>query len=316
LCTVVHSATFDISPVTPELFANQSSAYVTTIDQSTPIQPISDPVFDAAGIQVAIKREDLNHPRISGNKWWKLKHNVNAAIAQNHQTLLTFGGAYSNHIYATAAAASVHGLQSIGIIRGEQVLPLNQTLTFAREAGMELHFIARDTYRTKAEPSFISELEERFGRFYLLPEGGSNELGVAGVASFAEGLPLDFDYVCCPVGTGATLAGIVRGRKGTGHAIGFPVLKGGQAWATAVESYVPQYANWQLFGEYHFGGYAKTTLELDRFMRDFESSQGVPIEHVYSGKMFYGIYDLAAMGFFTRGSTVLAIHTGGLRPKV
>jgi 1-aminocyclopropane-1-carboxylate deaminase len=284
-------------------------------DPATPIQPLIDPVFESAGIQVSIKREDLNHPRISGNKWWKLKYNLEAAIAQKHHTLLTFGGAYSNHIYATAATAKASGLRSIGIIRGEEVSPLNKTLTFAIGAGMKLHFISREAYRHKTESSFISELEERFGPFYLIPEGGSNELGVAGVASFAEQLPAHFDYVCSPVGTGATLAGLIRGRKGTGLLIGFPVLKGGDAWITEVNTFLPEFTNWQLFGEYHFGGYAKSTPELDLFIQKFESRHGAPIEHVYSGKMFYGIYDLAAKGYFKRGSTVLAIHTGGLRPN-
>lgn len=283
--------------------------------QSTPIQQINDPIFDAAGVQVFIKREDLNHPRISGNKWWKLKYNLEAAIAQGHHTLLTFGGAYSNHIYATAAAASGLGLSSIGVIRGEEVLPANQTLAFAIGAGMKLHYISREAYRHKTEISFISELESRFGRFYLIPEGGSNEPGVAGVASFADSLPATFDYLCCPVGTGATLAGMIRGRKGVGRVIGFPVLKGDDSWIAEVALFRPQYTNWQLFGGYHFGGYAKTTFALDVFIQSFISRHAVPVEQVYTGKMFYGIYDLAAKGFFKRGSAVLAIHTGGIRPN-
>jgi 1-aminocyclopropane-1-carboxylate deaminase len=288
---------------------------VKLIDQSTPIQPINDPVFEAAGVQVSVKREDLNHPQISGNKWWKLKYNLEAAIAQKHHTLLTFGGAHSNHIYATAAAASASDLLSIGIIRGEEVLPLNPTLAFAVGAGMTLHYVSREGYRHKRESTFISELEERFGHFYLIPEGGSNELGVAGVASFAESLPIGFDYLCSAVGTGATLAGLVRGRKGMGTLIGFPVLKGGESWIKEVESFHPHHDNWKLFGSYHFGGYAKTKPELEQFMQQFEDRHKVPVEHVYSGKMFYGLYDLAAKGYFKRGSTILAIHTGGLRPK-
>jgi len=284
-------------------------------DPATPIQPLIDPVFESAGIHVFIKREDLNHPHISGNKWWKLKYNLEAALAQEHHTLLTFGGAYSNHIYATAAAANASGLQSIGVVRGEEVLPLNPTLTFAVQAGMKLHYVSRDDYRHKTESNFITELEARFGRFYLVPEGGSNELGVAGVASFADSLSTDFDYLCCPVGTGATLAGLIRGWKGTGLVLGFPVLKGGDSWTSEVESFHPQHDNWKLFSDYHLGGYAKTTPALDHFMRRFESHSGVPLEHVYSGKMFYAIYVLAAKGYFKRGSTVLAIHTGGLRPK-
>jgi 1-aminocyclopropane-1-carboxylate deaminase len=280
---------------------------------STPIQQLADPVFAKAGITVSVKREDLNHPTISGNKWWKLKCNVEAAIAQSHQTLLTFGGAYSNHIYATAAAARAAGLRSIGVIRGEEVKPENDTLSFASAAGMQLHYVSREAYRKKEDPAFIHELEERFGRSYVIPEGGSNELGVAGVTAFAETLPSDFDFIICPVGTGATLAGLIRGRTGKGTIIGVPVLKGGDSWIKEVEAFQPRYANWRLFGDYHFGGYAKSTPELQESMRAFMARQGVPVEPVYSAKMFFALYDLAAKGFFSPGSKVLAIHTGGIR---
>jgi len=280
---------------------------------TTPIQQLSDPVFVNAGIGVFVKREDINHPTVSGNKWWKLKYNVEEAIAQSRHTLLTFGGAYSNHIYATAAAAQVAGLRSIGIIRGEEIKPLNETLSFASAAGMQLYYLSRDTYRRKDEPAFINELTERFGRCHIIPEGGSNELGVAGVAAFAETLPSDFDFIICPVGTGATLAGLIRGRAGKGTLIGVPVLKGGDAWIKEVEAFQPQYANWRLFGDYHFGGYAKSTPQLEMSIRAFAERHGIPTEHIYSAKMFFALYDLAAKGFFKPGANVLALHTGGIR---
>jgi 1-aminocyclopropane-1-carboxylate deaminase len=281
--------------------------------QQTPIQIITDRVFKAAGIDVSVKREDLNHPQISGNKWWKLKLNLQRAIAGRHDTLLTFGGAYSNHIYATAAAAHEMGLKSVGVIRGEEILPLNETLAFAIQAGMKLHYVSREHYRNKTDPAFIEELNRRFGRFYLINEGGSNELGVAGMALFAKELPPHFDYIICPVGTGASLAGLVRGREGSGQIIGIPVLKGGDSWRQEVENFTAKYHNWQLFGDYHFGGYARSTPVLEQFIQKFQSSHGIPIEPVYSAKMFYALYDLASKGFFPVGSKVLAIHTGGLR---
>lgn len=281
--------------------------------QTTPIQEISDPVFADVGVRLFVKREDLNHAHVSGNKWWKLKYNIEAALSRKYETLLTFGGAFSNHIYATAAAASDAGIKSIGIIRGEQVLPLNETLAFAAAKGMHLHYVSREVYRNRGDANFILELERRFGRYYLVPEGGSNELGVAGVASFAQTLPSGFDFICCPVGTGATLAGLVRGCAGRGIVLGVVVLKGGDQWISEIEKYRPQFDNWQLFGDYHFGGYAKSTEVLQQFIQTFTSPTGIPIEHVYSAKMFFGLRDLASRGYFKRGSKVLAIHTGGIR---
>lgn len=282
--------------------------------QKTPIQIIIDRVFEAAGIEVSVKREDLNHPQISGNKWWKLRLNHQRAIAEGHNTLLTFGGAYSNHIYATAAASNEMGLKCVGVIRGEEILPLNETLVFASHAGMKLHYVSREDYRNKTEPAFIEELNRRFGRFYLIDEGGSNEPGVAGMALFAKELPPHFDYIICPVGTGGSLAGLVRGRQGAGQIIGIPVLKGGDSWRQEVEKFTPSFDNWQLFGDYHFGGYARSTSLLEQFIQKFQSTHGITIEPVYSAKMFYALYDLTVKGFFHEGSKVLAIHTGGLRP--
>lgn len=278
----------------------------------TPIQPIDDPSLISAGVQLFVKREDLNHPYVSGNKWWKLKLNLSRALAEGHDQLLTFGGAFSNHIYATAAAARAVGMKCVGVIRGEEPSPLNDTLRFARAAGMKLHFISRTSYRSK-DDSLLSTLLSKFGRCYIIPEGGSNEPGVAGVASFAEQLPRDFDYLCCPIGTGATLAGLIRGMHGSGFLIGFPVLKGGDAWNIAVREFDPIYTNWTTIPDYHFGGYAKSDDALEKFIRQFSANSNVPLEHVYSGKMFFGILDLVSKGFFRRGSKILAIHTGGLR---
>lgn len=279
----------------------------------TPTVLLNDTAFISAGVEVFVKREDLNHRYASGNKWWKLKFNLEQAIAEGHDTLLTFGGAYSNHIYATAAAAREVGLKSIGVIRGEEVKPLNQTLSFANDAGMRLHYVSRGDYRNKSQASFIDELHKQFGRFYFIDEGGSNELGVEGMSSFAQSLPSYFDYVLCPVGTGASLAGLVRGRKGAGQIVGVPVLKGGDAWIQEVEKFSPGFHNWQLLVDYHFGGYAKSTPALEQFIQEFKSRHGIPIEHVYTAKMFYALYDRIAAGFFERGSRILALHTGGLR---
>lgn len=272
-----------------------------------------------SGIRILVKREDLNHPFVSGNKWWKLKCNLEEAKKTNQHTLLTFGGAFSNHIYATAAAAKELNFKSIGIIRGEEVLPSNSTLEFVKECGMKLHFVSRENYRKKTEESFIKMLGEKFGDFYLIPEGGSNVLAVKGCAEFASEklLPLNFDYLCLPVGTGGTMAGIIAGLRGEKNVVGFSVLKNGDFLNDDVrrlqfEYSGIEYANWSINTEYHFGGYAKSSPELNQFIFRMKQ-QNLPLEPIYSGKMMAGVFDLIEKNYFPRGSTVLLLHTGGLR---
>jgi 1-aminocyclopropane-1-carboxylate deaminase len=280
----------------------------------TPIQEIHDPLFEKAGVRVFIKREDLNHPYVSGNKWWKLKYNLEEAIKLKHNTLLTFGGAYSNHIYATAAAAQELGLKSIGIIRGEETLPLNDTLAVAKSKRMQLHYVSREAYRKKSESVFTENLHRQFGEFYLIPEGGTNTLAVKGVTEFAQTLGNDFDYLCCAVGTGGTLAGLINEFRGEKSIIGFSVLKGGNFLKTEIENLLPtKYTNWDLLTEYHFGGYAKTTPQLNQFIHAFNTNTNILIEPIYTGKLFAGVYDLISNGYFQKGSTIFVLHSGGLR---
>lgn len=280
----------------------------------TPVQEIFDSVLDHAGVRLLIKREDLNHPLVSGNKWWKLKYNLAEARTQNKKTLLTFGGAYSNHIYATAAAAAELGFKSIGIIRGEETLPLNSTLSFAKQQGMSLHYVSRELYRTKTSAQFMDALEQQFGDFYLIPEGGTNILAVKGATEFAQTLNTDFDYVCCPVGTGGTLAGLINGLPGK-KVIGFSVLKGGEFLTEEIQALTSVKGNWNVVSDYNFGGYAKTNSALEQFIRTFEANHAIPLDQVYTGKMMAGIYDLIQKGHFVKGNTILAIHTGGLQGK-
>lgn len=265
-----------------------------------------------------MKREDLNHPLVSGNKWWKLKYNLVEAVSHPSRTILTFGGAYSNHIYATAAAAHQLGLSSIGIIRGEETLPLNETLSFAASRGMKLQYVSRDTYRTKTSATFVAELEERFGACFIIPEGGTNELAIRGCEEFGRKLQhVSSNYVCLPIGTGGTVAGIAAGISGR-YVVGVSVLKNADFLKTTVDdlmksNFRKRNSPVEVITNYDFGGYAKTTPELLRFIREFEANHGIPLEPVYSGKMMYAVCDLIARGFFERGSTILAIHTGGLR---
>jgi len=282
----------------------------------TPVQEIHDPVFDKAGVQVLVKREDLNHPYVSGNKWWKLKYNLLEAQRLGKNTLLTFGGAYSNHLYATAAAANELGMESSGIIRGEEILPLNPTLTFAKSRGMHLHYVSRVMYRKKQEPEFMDHLHKRFGDFYLIPEGGTNALAVQGVAEFAQMLNRDyqFDYLCCAVGTGGTMAGLVTGLPESKTVLGFPVLKGGEFLIPVIlQLSGTTRHNWQLLTAYHFGGYAKITPALSGLIEKMQEENNLPLDPIYTGKLVAGVLDAAKAGNFKRGHSILLFHSGGLQ---
>ncbi|AKD02548.1 pyridoxal-phosphate dependent enzyme [Pontibacter korlensis] len=286
-----------------------------------PLQKLEDSLLQEQSVTLWVKREDLLHPHISGNKWRKLKYNLQEAKQQGYDTLLTFGGAYSNHIAATAAAGREYGFNTIGIIRGEEHLPLNPTLSFATSCGMQLHYISREKYRLKNEPDFLEELQRQFGKVYLLPEGGTNLLAVKGCTEIVQDIPLEYDYICCAAGTGGTLAGIVASLEGEKQVLGFPALKGGEFLQQEVEELViayggQSYSNWQLITDYHFGGYAKIKPELIAFMEQFKQQHYIPLEPVYTGKMFYGLFDLIRKGYFKRGSTIVAVHTGGLQGNV
>jgi 1-aminocyclopropane-1-carboxylate deaminase len=287
---------------------------------NTPIIEISTPETIQAGIKLRVKREDQNHPFISGNKWWKLKYNLEAAKQQGYNTLLTFGGAYSNHIYATAAAAHELGFKSIGIIRGEETLPLNPTLAFAKSKGMQLHYVSREAYRNKYSIEFNQSLTNRFGEFYLIPEGGTNTLAIKGVAEFAQQLQREaaFDYVCLPVGTGGTIAGLIAGMNAQTQVVGISVLKNGEFLVDEVKNHLKNfshqvYGNWRIETSYHHGGYAKTNPQLFAFMDEMHANHNLPLDPVYTAKLMWAVQDMLAKGKFKRGSTVLVLHTGGLQ---
>ncbi len=265
-----------------------------------------------------IKREDLNHPVISGNKWRKLKYNLQEAKKLGHRKLLTFGGAYSNHIYATAGAGKEFDFETIGVIRGEEHLPLNPTLSFAKEAGMHLHYMDRTTYRRKSEPEVIKLLKQQYGDFYLIPDGGTNALAIEGCQEIVEEINVDYDYLCCPVGTGGTIAGLISGLKGRSNVIGFSSLKGDflkDEVADLLQQANYSYNNWSINVDYHFGGYAKTKPALLNFMKTFEAQHQIPLDPVYTAKMMFGIYDLIRSDYFPKGAKVLAVHTGGLQGR-
>jgi 1-aminocyclopropane-1-carboxylate deaminase/D-cysteine desulfhydrase-like pyridoxal-dependent ACC family enzyme len=283
-----------------------------------PLHKLDAGLLDSAGIELFVQREDLADPAIGGNKWRKLKYNLIAAAQQRQKTLLTFGGAWSNHIYATAAAGARYGFNTIGIIRGEQHDPLNPTLRFASNCGMRLVYVDRETYRNKTSPEFIERLHREFGRFYLLPEGGSNELALQGCAEIVTAIDEPFDIITVACGTGATLAGLVSALRSGQRAIGFAVLKGADFLQRDVAAMLAAAGSvdtpdWRIETAYHFGGYARTQPELLDFMRWFNGVFGIELDAVYTGKLFYGLFDQIGNGVFDKGSRIIAVHTGGLQ---
>ncbi len=289
---------------------------------NVPLQEVKHPLAEQFGVQFMVLRTDLTHPEVSGNKWFKLKYNLEAAVKQGFDTVLTFGGAYSNHIYATAAAAKVYGLKAIGVIRGEEPKVWSDTLKFAQEAGMQLHFVSRDDYRLKTAPTFLQGLAEQFGKAYLIPEGGSNALAVKGTAKITSFIDIPYTHICCAAGTGGTLAGIVASVQDQNiEVIACPALKNGGFLKDDIAQLLKEYngtslpESFTLQTDYHFGGYAKTTPELIAFIKTFEADFGIPLEQVYTGKMLFGILELIAQGYFKKGSTIVAVLTGGLQGR-
>jgi len=263
---------------------------------------------------VFIKPEYLNHPYVSGNKLRKLKYNLIEAEKLKKRTLVTFGGAFSNHIAAVAHAGQEKGFQTIGIIRGEELRDLktlNSTLTFSKSCGMQFKFVSRKVYRDKTSQSFIEELKKEFGDFFLIPEGGTNEFAVKGCEEILDDVNEKFDYICCPVGTGGTISGLINSSDSNQKILGFPALKG-DFLRKEITKFVTK-TNWDLVSDYHFGGYAKINEDLIHFINQFKKKHNVPLDPIYTGKMMYGIYDLISREYFEKGSKILAIHTGGLQ---
>jgi 1-aminocyclopropane-1-carboxylate deaminase len=286
----------------------------------SPLIKLNDPLFKKAEIQVFAKRDDLIDKEISGNKWRKLKYNIKSA---NGLPILTFGGAFSNHIAATASAGSRLGIKSIGVIRGERTNPLNNTLQQAEDYGMHLHFVSRREYRLKNNPEFIESLPQLFGNFFLIPEGGANLFGVKGAREIINEIDVPFDYLVSAMGTGATLAGMQIASKKNQVQIGIPVLKNGGFLKGEADLMVKDYchyfnqkssgASFDLFANYHHGGYAKISDELISFMRYFYKQHNIKTDPVYSGKSAFAMYDLVKNNYFKKGTTVIWLHCGGLQ---
>jgi 1-aminocyclopropane-1-carboxylate deaminase len=285
------------------------------------IQPLIQPIAELNGVRLLLWRDDLAHPDLPGNKARKLKYNLRAAQGQGHHTLLTFGGAYSNHLAAVATAGRLLGFHTIGLVRGdapEAGAALNLTLAQAEADGMVLHYLDRSTYRRRAEPAFLAEVQARFGPAYVLPEGGTNVLALPGCAELVNEIRAQtgFDALAVAVGTGGTLAGLLTGLRGPEQAIGVAALKNGGFLRDEIDALTREatgqiFANYLLQSDYHFGGYAKYSAELLAFIEHFRQQHGVLLDPIYTGKMLFGVLDLIRQGHFAPGSTVVAIHTGG-----
>ncbi len=265
-------------------------------------------------IELSIKREDLLHPFISGNKFRKLKYNLKEAKQLSFKTLVTFGGAFSNHILATASAGKEYGFDTIGIIRGNELENnyfKNPTLVKAEEFGMKFYFVDRESYRLKDKSDFFFNLKNELNDFYLVPEGGTNDFAIKGCEEILLEEDKQFDFVCCAVGTGGTITGLINSSSENQKIIGFPALKGDFLF-NDIRKFAKK-ANWDLNLNYHFGGYGKINSELIAFLNDFYNKTNIPLDPIYTGKMMFGVIELINKGYFPENSKILVIHTGGLQ---
>jgi len=296
------------------------------VARKVPVQQVVHETFTDAGIDVLVRRDDLIDQQLSGNKFYKLFFNLRAAREQGFTRLLSFGGAYSNHLHALAAAGNRYGFNTLGVVRGERSTQLSPTLSDAEAWGMQLVFISRTDYRDKSEPELLAELQSRYGDFYLIPEGGANLAGARGMQLLGQALEQqlkgDYTAICMACGTGTSLAGLAAGIDSTKLAIGFSVLKGEGGLGESISTTYRQLcdsdvaANWRLITGFHAGGYGKKHPEyLSQYWQNLERNSGIPLDPVYTLKLFWGINSLAQQGYWPRGSRIVAIHSGGLQGR-
>ncbi len=288
------------------------------------LHPLSHSLFSQHNVRVQIKRDDLIHPIISGNKWRKLKYNLSYVKQHKEFTgILSFGGSFSNHIHALAFACFLEKIPCVGIIRGEAQYADNFTLSWARHWGMKLHFVDRKTYRRRHENSYLIQLQKKFNGMYIVPEGGSNSLAIPGVSEVITELSqqTEFDTLLTPVGSGGTLAGLITGdclsNDNQHKLLGVSVLKGGEYLVDEVQTLLPETAsthkNWHLLLDHHCGGYGKFTPNDIKRLLAFSQETGVDFEPVYSGKMVLALLDKLAQGYFSSGERIVLLHTGGMQ---
>lgn len=289
--------------------------------KASPIQELHDPLFEKHQVKVFLKRDDQVHPELSGNKYRKLKYNLIDAHERGFKTLLSYGGAFSNHIHALATAASLGGFKSIGIIRGDELETLNPTLQYAKTKGMHLHYLSRSEYKQKDEAHAIEKLEKQFGQFYRIPEGGTNKLALIGcseiVQEIKEQIGEDYHYLVCPLGTAGTAAGLLNGLSSDKKLIMIPVLKAETSHKRSIQEFCPNNKqNWLYDKDFHFGGYARFNTSLVNFINAFNQKHTIQLDPIYTGKMMFALYKKISAGFFKKGEKIIALHTGGLQGNI
>ena len=280
-------------------------------DKPIPNQALSLPVFEKMGVQVFVKREDLLHAEVSGNKFRKLKYNLQQAQKEGCDGLLTFGGAFSNHLAATAAAAHAYGFQSVGVVRGDELAhkPLNPTLAYCQSKGMQLHFVSRELYKQKEKG--IEHLIENHPSFYILPEGGSNPRAVQGCREILNDSDALFDTLAVAVGTGGTMAGLIQSAMPHQEVVGYQVV-----YDVAIPQQIRTFVGhnrWTLDPTYKTVGYAKTPPELVGFAIEVAKQSGIVLDPLYTGPMLWRMVQQLKSNTWTHGNRILVIHTGGLQ---
>ena len=281
----------------------------------SPIQTLRHPLLNHHNVSLSVKRDDLLHPIISGNKWRKLKYNLIAAHKQQCTNLVSFGGPFSNHLHALAAAGRIFGFSTTAIIRGPEIDSQNPTIRFLHACGMQCYAVDRKTYRLRNSPDYLSQLQAQFTSAFVIPEGGSNLFAIKGVAELSQSLP-QFDHLITPVGSAGTLAGLIEGADQMQKIVGLAVLKQADYLIETIKTLSPKactQSNWRLFTDFHGGGYGRFTPEIWQFCQQMRSDYYLPLEPIYSGKLFHGLFQLIEQGYFKSGSQLCAIHTGGLQ---
>ena len=292
----------------PELIKFEDSFQKSTLTE------IIDPVLGKQEVRLWLKRDDLIHPIISGNKWRKLKYNLDHALSLGTETIISMGGAYSNHLHALAFIGKTLNLKTIGIIRGERPHQLTPTLQDMADWGMELRFVSRTEYKHYRSYQDRYDLPGIKPKEYWLPEGGANSLALKGVAEIVDEIDLPYDTLCTACGTGVTLAGLICAVSGLKSVLGIVALNNAGFLKSDVQTLLTKdYENWELIHQYHCGGFAKVNPGLLNFMHQFEALTKIPLEPVYTGKMLYGLYDLIEKEHFKPGTNLVALHTGGLQ---
>lgn len=265
-----------------------------------------------SGLQIFLKREDKIHNIISGNKYRKLKFNLIKAKELGFKGLLTFGGAYSNHIPAVAYAAKKNGFKSLGFIRGEEIVNNyleNPTLKYSHDLGMKFNFLSRSNYKLKTNEYYLTKLKKEFKDYYVIPEGGTNALGVLGCQEILNDNDKEFDYICCSVGTGGTICGLINSSNENQKIIGFSSINKNYL-LNDITKFVTN-ENWMVVDDFSFGGYGKVNEELIEFMNNFRLKYGILLDPIYTSKLVYGVLNLITNNFFKPNSKILMIHTGG-----